>query len=99
MKIKVYYPSGHSFLLSGKWEGPVYLGSNAIVIILDSDCVVPGNNLLKAGEVFIGDPRGVYIENNNKTVLFNPRHYMEGMDKVWIDWLNEHTEWPATLEL
>lgn len=100
MKIKVYYPSGNNFLLSGEWKGPGNIeGSNVIVIMLNTDSVLPGNNLVTAGAAFIGDPRGVYIDNDNKTVLYNPRDYMEGMQKVWIDWLNEHSDWPALLEL
>lgn len=100
MKIKVYYPSGKNFLLSGEWKGPGRIGeSNFILILLDKDCILPGGKTIPLRAAFIGDPRGVYIEEISKEVLFNPRDYMEGMEKVWVDWLNEHPEWPRILEL
>lgn len=101
MNIKVYYPSGNNFILHGKWEGAVILpkGENAIVILLDSACELPGGIVLDAGAIVFGDPRGVYLDSDEGRVLYNPRDYMEGMQKVWIDWLNEHSEWPAILEL
>lgn len=114
LKINVYYPSGSHFTCSGVWQGPGNVGgANIILIVLDEDLRIPGSKivekrgnaimdggqLLEKGGLLMGDPRGVYQDKNSGKVLYNPRDAMVDMDKVWLDWLKEHPEWPGVLEL
>lgn len=99
MQIKVYYPSGNTFTLCGQWKGPGRIGSfNAILIIAD-ETVKIGNQVVTKGGCLIGDPRGVYQDLETGQVLYNPRDHIVGMEKVWVEWLGQHPEWPAVLEV
>ena len=100
MRIKVSYPSGNVLHLSGEWKGPGNVdGTCVILILIDKDCIVPGGCVVTKGSALVGDLRGVYQNEYSGQVLYNPRESMEGMDKWAVDWLNEHLEWPAILEL
>ncbi len=99
MKITIFYPSGNSLTVKGIWKGPGrIIDNNVILIEIDEDVEIMGYTLEK-GEALIGDPRGVYRNDDTGKILYNPRDAMIGMQKVWIDWLNEHPEWPDILEL
>ena len=100
MKIKVSYPSGHVLHISGEWKGAGMIkDSCTIVILIDKECILPGGGVIEKGSFVAGDIRGVYQNEYSGEVLYNPRDYMEGMDKWAVGWLNEHPEWPALLEL
>ena len=94
MKIKVGYPSGTVFHLSGDWKGPGMLMGKAIVLIfLDEDCLAHDFPLSK-GSIFAGDIRGVYMDEVTHEVLYNPRDWMLNMEDWAVKWLGEHLEWP-----
>ena len=100
MKFKVSYPSGHVLHLRGEWKGLGNVdGDGIILILIDKDCIIPGGFILTANSVFVGDIRGVYQNEDSGEILYNPRDCMEGMSKWAVNWLNEHQEWPAILEL
>lgn len=101
MYIKAYYPSGYTLHLSGEWKGCGNLNGKfgVVVIVVDKDYPMPGGPILQAHGNFIGDIRGVYLDESSGDVLYNPREHMKGMNKWAVDWLGEHPEWPALLEL
>ncbi len=61
---------------------------------MDQDCLIPGNNVIPANATFIGDPCGVYQDEDTGKILYNPRGYTEGMEQWVLDWLVKHPEWP-----
>jgi len=100
LEIQVYYPSGHSFTLWGKWIGLKKLkGLDIITIIVDRDCVLPGEQVIKGHSPIILDPRGVYLNKGKREILYNPRDQAASLETEWQDWLEEHPEWPRILEL
>lgn len=100
MNIKVYYPSGNILHLSGEWKGPGNVGGNCLILIfIDKDCILPGGSIVAANSAFVGDIRGVYQNEDSGEVLYNPRDCMVGMNEWAVNWLGEHPEWPAILEL
>ena len=99
MRIKVYYPSGTVFTVDGEWKGPGLVGTNNAILILPGEGTKIGNEVMSGKAAFLGDPRGVYRDQMTGKLLYNPRDYTVGMEKVWIDWLMEHPEWPKVLEL
>lgn len=100
MNIKVYYPSGNILHLSGEWKGPGNVGGNCIILILvDKPSLLPSGSTIPAGSAFIGDIRGLYTDEVTDQILYHPRENIEGMNKWAVDWLDEHPEWPAVLEL
>lgn len=108
MRIKISYPSGNILHVRGQWKGPGnVMGTPIILIMITEDWNPPvgskmddgSSPVVKAGCALIGDPRGVYQNEDSGKLLFNPRDWMEGMEQWSIDWLNEHPEWPAILEL
>lgn len=100
MKVKIFYPSGNVLHISGEWQGPAKIDGGCVVLIgVDKDCLVPGDNIIPADALFVGDPRGVYQDEHTDRILYNPREAMQGMDQWILDWLTEHIEWPSILEL
>ena len=102
MRIKISYPSGNVLHLSGEWKGPGNVDGNCIILILvDEDYIVPdsGGVVIPKDVAFVGDIRGVYQDEDSGRILYNPKESVEGMNKWAVDWLDEHPEWPAILEL
>lgn len=100
MRIKIFYPSGNILHLSGEWKGPGNVDGTCIILILiEKDCKVPGGSVITKGSAFVGDPRGIYQNEDTGEILYNPRDAMIGMDNWAVNWLNEHPEWPQLLEM
>ena len=59
-------------------------------------------NFTDTHAIFLGFEQVILREFENEysgEVLYNPRKCIEGLNKWAVDWLNEHLEWPAILEL
>ena len=91
MGIKAFYPSGAVLDIKGKWTGPIKVGEQCSIMIHDFN----GN----AGEVMLGDPRGVYQDKDTGEILYEPRANKKGMNKWILDWLRDNPSWPSLLEL
>lgn len=87
MKVKVYYPSGFTFQLEGRWLGPAEVGGLMVVAMI-----------MGIKEVNLFDPRGVCQAVETGEILYSPRKINQP-DKWVRDWLSEHPEWPQILEL
>ena len=88
-RIKVYYPSGNKFSVVGKWIGGLDVdGEETVAITMETP----------SKSAFLGDPRGVYVDDQTGAVLYNP--LMQAHISQWvIDWLREHHEWPVVAEI
>jgi hypothetical protein len=67
MEIRVSYPSGATFTISGRWHGPKRLLAEPNVLGTEADGIVVerGN-----GQVVILDPRGTYVDAATGQVLY-----------------------------
>ena len=101
MRLKISYPSGTQFEISGQWLGPELVGENNVVgVVLESETRI-GGQVVPAGGLLLGDPRGVYQDAETGKVLYQPRdpRLIGGLIPVWREWLVEHPEWPSLLEV
>lgn len=102
MKIRLSYPSGHSFVVVGDWIGPGIIGGELVpAITVTAALRVPGGTFVNRGSVLIGDPRGVYQDADSGAILYNPRMPLifAFLGSTWHQWLAEHPEWPGVLEI
>lgn len=84
MRIRVLYPSGKEFEVSGDWVGPAEFDGNQDIVVRRDD-----------ESVFLGDARGVYLDHDTEQVLYQPRgNWGAGLKSPWPEWLAEHPEWP-----
>ena len=87
--VRIHYPSGASLVISGLWNGPVLIDGNSAIAMREIN---------PKGAAFLGDPRGVYVDQDTGEVLYNPRMHAQVNDWM-IQWLREHPEWPSVAEI
>src|SRR5262249_46787756 len=96
--IEGLYPSGHRFVTSGRFIGPV-TGAvriqmiDAVVIFPDRAQQVLNQSLVKDCG-FLCDPRGLYREKDGGRVLYSPRDFMENQPEWVTKFLAENPDWP-----
>jgi hypothetical protein len=67
MDIRVHYPSGKTFTISGRWRGPQRLLAEPNVFGTEADGVVVE---AEDGQVVVLDPRGTYSDAATGQVLY-----------------------------
>ena len=93
--IHVYYPSGTNFSVQGVWCGCYSINGVQFVLVEAEH----NGNPDKKPPCMIFDPRGCFVIEETRAVLYTPRDHLDCMNKPMRDWMAEHPEWPAVLEL
>ena len=94
MRLLVIYPSGRQLIIVGVWKGPGNIkGTNVLLVISDREQKM-GEETIHPNAAMVLDPRGVVVDADFGTVLYNPRLCSDGMEKWVLDWLNKHPEYP-----
>lgn len=95
MKINIIYPHLGEFSVNGKYLGVFNENGNmGIPIEVSEDTTIPGGSLVPSGEILMGDPRGVYADDETKQCFYQPRAYLGMLPKWVVDWLDKNRDWP-----
>lgn len=84
--IKAHYPSGRTVTARH--------GVFDVIDLPGGDCKVPIIEDVEEGRVIILDGRCVVLVNGH--LEYNPRAYINVMQKELADWMRENPKWPPT---
>jgi hypothetical protein len=102
-ELTVYYPSGKSLRLFGRFvkHGKLKREQNArygVAIESLESVVVEGHDVVSPGSILLLDPRGV-VRGRESGELYTPRPYMQDFPGEMRDWMESNPDWPARLSL
>ena len=102
-ELTVYYPSGKSLRLFGRFvkHGKLKREQNArygVAIESLESVVVEGHDVVSPGSILFLDPRGV-VRGRESGELYTPRPYMQDFPGEMRDWMESNPDWPARLSL
>lgn len=90
MIFHVYYPSGRTFDVEGVAVAEMSHEEHGLIPMVYA-------SMDKEAPITVLDPRGVVVAEDGE-VMWEPRSRMARLAPAWREWLEEHVDWPATLE-
>lgn len=102
-ELTVYYPSGKSLRLFGRFvkHGKLKREQDArygVAIESLESVVVDDNGVVSPGSILLLDPRGV-VRGKESGEIYTPRPYMHDFPREMRDWMEGNPDWPARLNL